>query len=348
VRQIQFAKDRPMGYDTSGLIEIQKRSPALKGHFYAIRQDLQDSGAAIDMAESNGPVTEFWFSSSGFEWKGKPANFTEDFITLRVTPEFGKTIGWEVTQGRDFSRSFSTDTSAIILNEAAVKLMGLREPVNEMIRYEDKNYLVVGVTKNIVMDSPFDPVKPTVFTMLPANMPFMNIRLNRDLSATDALAKVETVLGRYDPSGNFNIKFIDSEFDNKFRREERVSTLTIAFSCMAILISLIGIFGLATFVAEQRIKEIGIRKVMGANMLGIWRLLSADFVALVAIALLISAPVAYVFMHEWLLNYEYRTNISWWIFAAAGFGALSVTLLTVSFQAIRAASINPVKSLKTE
>jgi ABC-type antimicrobial peptide transport system permease subunit len=198
------------------------------------------------------------------------------------------------------------------------------------------------------MDSPFDPVKPTVFTMLPANMPFMNIRLNRDLSATDALAKVETVLGRYDPSGNFNIKFIDSEFDNKFRREERVSTLTIAFSCMAILISLIGIFGLATFVAEQRIKEIGIRKVMGANMLGIWRLLSADFVALVAIALLISAPVAYVFMHEWLLNYEYRTNISWWIFAAAGFGALSVTLLTVSFQAIRAASINPVKSLKTE
>ena len=347
-RQVRFAKDRPIGYDTSGLIQIQKRSPDLIGHFHAMRQDLHDSGAVVEMAEANAPITEFWFTNSGFRWKGKPANFTDEFINMRVTPEFGKTINWQVLQGRDFSRTFSTDTSAMILNEAAVKLMGLASPVNEMVRFEDKNYLVIGVTKDILMDSPYAPVKPTVFMMRPANMPFINIRLNPEMSAAQALAKVETVLEKYDPSGNFNIKFIDSDFGEKFWREDRVSRLTVAFSIMAIFISLLGIFGLATFMAEQRTREIGVRKVLGAGIFSIWRLLSADFVVLVGLAFLVAAPLTYTFMQKWLLNYEYRTDLSGWIFAAAGFGALAVTLLTVSFQTIRAASVNPVKSLKTE
>ena len=347
-RQIQFAKDRPIGYETSGLIEIQKRSPDLRGHFFAMRQDLLNSGAVVDMAESNGPITGFWFINSGLQWKGKPANLTEEFITLRVTPEFGQTIGWNLREGRDFSREFTTDTSAMILNAAAVKMMGLEHPVNEIVRFENKDYLVIGVAENIVMDSPYEPVKPTIYMMRPANLPFMNIRLNPDMSASQGVAKVEEVLSRFDPSGNFNTKFIDSQFAEKFEREERISSITIAFSIMAIFISLLGIFGLATFMAEQRTKEIGVRKVLGANILSVWRLLSTDFIALVALAFLAAAPVAYFLMNGWLQNYEYRTDISAWVFAATGAGALAVTLLTVSFQALRAAMVNPVKSLKSE
>lgn len=348
VRQIRFAKDRPMGYETSGLLEIQKRSPDLRGHFYAMWQEMLQSGAVVDMAESNGPITEFWFSSSGFQWKGKPAGLTEDFITLRVTPEFGQTIGWKVLEGRDFSREFSTDTSAMIINEAAAKLMGMEHPTNEIIRFEDKNYLIVGVTKNVVMDSPYEPVKPTVFTMRPANMMFMNLRLNPEMSAARSLAKVEGILQKFDPSGNFNIKFIDTQFAEKFEREERISNITIAFSVMAIFISLLGIFGLATFVAEQRTKEIGVRKVLGAGIFSVWGLLSRDFVVLVAIAFALAAPIAYYLMHNWLQNYAYRTAISAWIFVAAGFGAMTITLLTVSFQALRAAIANPINALKSE
>ena len=250
-RQVQFAKERPIGYDTSGLIQIQKRSPALKGHFHAMRQDLHDSGAVVEMAESDAPVTGFWFNSSGFQWKGKPANLKEDFITMCVTPEFGSTIGWKMLKGRDFSRTFPTDTSTMILNEAAVKLMGLQHPVNEIIGYQGKNYLVIGVAKNFILDSPYEPVKPSVFTSRPGNMSFMNIRLNPDMSAVESIAKVEDVLKRYDPSGNFNIKFVDNEFDQKFWREERIARLTTAFSFMAVFISLLGIFGLAAFMAEQ-------------------------------------------------------------------------------------------------
>lgn len=347
-RQIQFAKDRPMGYESSGLIQMQKRSPNLKGHFFAMRQDLHDSGAVVEMAESSGPLHAAWTTSSGLHWKGKNEGALEDFVTRTVTPEFGKTIDWKVIRGRDFSREFSTDTSAVILNESAVKMMGFKDPVNEMIEYQGKNFQVVGVTKDFVMESPYDPVRPTVFTMQKANMPFMSIRLNREMSASQALGKVEAVLKKYDPAGNFNFKFVDAQFDRKFKREERIANMATAFSIMAIFISLLGIFGLATFVAEQRTKEIGVRKVLGAGILDVWSLLSRDFVVLVVIAFVIATPVAYSVMSDWLLNYEYRTGISGWIFMAAGFGALAVTLLTVSFQAIRAAMINPVHSLKSE
>lgn len=347
-RQVRHAKNRPIGYESSGLIQIRKQSPNLVGHFYAMRQDLHDTGAVVEMAESSGPVTEFWTNSSGFQWRGKPAGLSEDFITMRVTPEFGKTIGWQIAQGRDFSRAFSLDSSAIILNESAAKLMGFASPLNEMIRYEGKNYLVVGVARDFVMDSPYEPVKPTVFTMRKANMPFVSIRLNPAWSASAALEKVAAVFEKYAPGESFNFKFIDTEFGLKFWREERVAHLTVVFSIMAIFISLLGIFGLATFVAEQRTKEIGVRKVLGAGVLNVWMLLSRDLVVLVLLAFFIATPVAWYFMHDWLMHYDYRTEMSWWVFAASGLGALAVTLLTVSFQSLKAALANPVRSLKSE
>jgi putative ABC transport system permease protein len=346
--QIQFAKNRPIGYESNGLIQMLKRSPSLAGHFSAIRQDLHNSRAIVEMAESNGPLTEFWHSSSGFQWKGKSASFSEEFITLRVTPEFGKTVNWKIAQGRDFSRDFATDSTAMILNESAVRLMGLQEPVNEMVQYDGKSYIVVGVSKDIVMESPYEPVKPTVFTMRHANMPFITIRLNPEWSAVQALATIETVLKKYAPEGGFNFKFLEEGFDKKFWREERIANLAILFSGMAIFISLLGIFGLASFLAEQRSKEIGIRKVLGASVLGITGLLTKDFLKLVVIAIFIASPLAWYFMKNWLADFTYRIDIQWWMFAIAGASALAIAFLTVGFQSVKAGLANPVKSLRSE
>lgn len=347
-RQIRFARNRPIGYDTNGLIQVRKSSPDLSGHFFAMRQDMHNSGAIVEMAEANGPISEWWHSNSQITWRGKPSGTAEEFVTLLVTPEFGKTIGWKIVKGRDFDRKFSLDTASVILNEAAARLIGFTEPVGEAIRLEGNDYQIVGLSENVIMDSPFDPVKPTIFIMRNANLPFITIKLNPAMSIAESVKKVETVLGKYDPGGTFNIKFADSEFGLKFWRENRIAQLVKAFSALAIVISLLGIFGLATFLAEQRTKEIGVRKVLGASVAQLWALLSKDFVAMILLSLIIASPAAWYFMDQWLIKYEYRTTISWWIFVASGVGTILLTLLTVSFQAIRAAMLDPVKSLKTE
>ena len=346
-KQIQFTKNRPLGYDTKGLVQIRKNTDELRGNFYAMRQDLLNSGAVVDMAEINSPISESWHYSSNYSWPAKTAT-AEDLVSLGVTPEFGNTIAWKITAGRDFSRNFTGDSNAVILNEAAAKLMGLKNPINQLIRKDGKPLTIVGVVQNIVMDSPFDPVRPTVFEMIKANAPFITIKLKPELSASESLAKMEKVLKTYDPAGNFNYLFADQDFNKKFFREQRMSSLISLFAILAIFISCLGLFGLASFVAEQRTKEIGIRKVLGASIANLWQLLSKDFVILVMISCLISAPIAYYFMNEWLQKYTYRTDISWWVFAVSGFGALLITLLTVSYQAIKVALMNPVKSLKTE
>jgi putative ABC transport system permease protein len=348
-QQIQYAKNRPLGYDTNGLIQIAKRSsPNLRGHYFAMRQDLLNTGAVVEMAEMNCPIYENWHSISGFEWRGKPPSLTEDFAQVRVTPEFGKTVDWKILNGRDFSRIFSTDSSAIILNESAAKLMGFASPIDEIIKRESKDYHVIGVTKDIVMDSPFGGVKPTVYMMLAANAPFITIKLKPELSAAASLEKVEGVLKKYDPTGNFNIKFADYQFNDKFWRENRIANLSVALSLIAIFISLLGIYGLASFVAEQRTKEIGIRKVLGASISQLWAMLSKDFILLVILSFVIASPIAHYFMHNWLQKYQYRTEISWWVFAFSGLGALAITLMVVGFQAVKAALANPVKSLRSE
>nr|HPZ89618.1 FtsX-like permease family protein [Flavihumibacter sp.] len=232
--------------------------------------------------------------------------------------------------------------------EAAVKLMGLKNPVNQLIRKEGKPLMVVGVVQNIVMDSPFDPVRPTVFEMIKANAPFITIKLKPELSASESIAKMEKVLKAYDPSGNFNYLFADRDFNKKFFREQRMSSLISLFTLLAIFISCLGLFGLASFVADQRTKEIGIRKVMGASVSGIVRLLSTEFLLLVFLSVIIATPIAWWLMNKWLADYAYRIDITWWIFVVAALAAGTIALLTVSYQSIKAALANPVKSLRTE
>lgn len=347
-KQIQFAKDRPVGYSREGLISMNMNTPDLYGHYDAIRNDLLATGAVENMAESSSPTTNVWSNQIGFNWEGKDPNSLPLFGVIATTYDFGKTIGWQIKAGRDFSRDFATDSAAMVLNEAAVKLTGLKDIVGKTIKWNDRNYTVVGVIKDMVMESPYTPVKPTIFF---ADMEWANIitiRIKPGVPLRDALAKIETVFKKYNPGAPFDYRFTDEEYAKKFSDEERIGNLATFFAILAIFISCLGLFGLASFVAEQRTKEIGVRKVLGASVFNLWRMLSKDFVLLVIISCFIAIPIAWYYLSEWLQRYEYRTAISWWIFVAAALGALIITLLTVSFQAIKAAIANPVKSLRTE
>jgi ABC-type antimicrobial peptide transport system permease subunit len=206
---------------------------------------------------------------------------------------------------------------------------------------------VLGVIKDMVMKSPYAPAKPAVF-FLGSDKNWINIKLNPQISTGDALSKIEAVFKKIVPSAPFDYKFADQEYALKFAAEERIGKLASVFAVLAILISCLGLFGLASFVAEQRTKEIGIRKVVGATVFSLWKMLSKDFVVLVIISCLISIPVAYYLLAAWLKKYEYHTEISWWIFAVTSIAALVITLLTISYQAVKAALMNPVKSLRSE
>jgi ABC-type antimicrobial peptide transport system permease subunit len=347
-RQIQFAKNRPVGYSRDGLITIDMNTPDLYGKYEIIRNDLLATGVVENMAESSSPPTNIYSNNIGFSWEGKDPNSLPLFGTVGVTQDFGKTIAWQIKEGRDFSRDFKTDSSAMILNESAVKLTGLKKIVGQTIKWDTTPHHVVGVIKDMVMESPYTPVKPTIFLMQPNWAGIITIRIKPSVAVRAALPKIEAVFKKYDPGSPFDYKFTDQEYAKKFSDEERIGNLATFFAVLAVFISCLGLFGLASFVAEQRTKEIGIRKVLGASIPAIWRMLSTDFVVLVIISCLIAIPLAWYYLYQWLQKYEYRTEISWWVFIMAASGALIITLLTVSFQAIKAALANPVKSLRTE
>jgi len=348
--QIQYAKNRPIGYTRGGLISIDMNTPDLFGKYGVMRTELMNSGAAVNMAESSSPTTGVWSNQSSFDWRGKDPNFFPTFGVISVTHDFGKTVGWQFKEGRDFSRDFG-DSASMIVNEAAVKYMGLKNPIGETVRDFDDgniNYHIIGVVHDMVMESPFAPIKPTIFLMNYNSANVIIIKLNPNMSAHASLPKIEELFKKYNPGSPFEYHFVDDEYSKKFGTEDRISSLATFFAIFAVFISCLGLFGLASFTAEQRTKEIGVRKVLGASVINLWGLLSKDFVMLVFISLFIAIPVATYAMNQWLLNYEYRTTIPIWIFVATAAAALFITLATVSFQAIKAAVSNPVKSLRTE
>lgn len=346
-KQIQFAKNRPVGYNRESLIAVYMTTPDLFGHYETMRSDLLATNVVENMAESSSPVTSVWSSQTGYNWEGKDPATQPSFGTISVTQDYGKTINWQIKEGRDFSRDFS-DSNSIILNEAAVKLTGMKNIVGKTIRKDDKNLTVVGVIKDMVMESPYSPVTPTIFLVNPGWVNVIYVRIKAGTSLQDDLAKIAKVFEKYNPAAPFDYKFIDEEYAQKFSDEQRIGNLATFFATLAIFIACLGLFGLASFVAEQRKKEIGLRKVLGASVFKVWNLLSKEFMLLIVFSFIVSVPFSYYFMHNWLQNYQYRTTLSWWVFAAAGFGALLITLLTVSFQSIKAAIANPVKSLRTE
>jgi len=351
-RQIQFTKNRPLGYDQGGLVMFQLKSPDFKGKFDMLRNELKQAGVVTEVAESSSPLTGIWSNNSGFEWEGKDPALQTDFATIWITHEYGKTINWNIVEGRDFSREFSTDTSALVINQAAVKFMDLKDPVGKVIRWgEDKDarkYTIIGVVSDVLASSPFENIKQAFYFNTLDEGNWLIFRLTPSLGTTEAIAGIEKIIKRQFPAVPFDYKFVDADHARKFAAEERIGKLSGIFAMLAVFISCLGLLGLASFMAAQRTKEIGIRKVLGASTASLWSMLSKDFVILVIIACFIAIPISYYYTNNWLKGYEYKTALSWWIFVSASAGALIITLLTVSYQAIKAALGNPAKALRSE
>jgi putative ABC transport system permease protein len=353
-QQILFVKNRPIGYSREGLITVPVVNSDLDVHYNALRQELTRSGAVTNVAASSSPTTDVWNNQSGFKWDGKDPNMTPSFAVFFSTFDYGATVDWQLVAGRDFSRNYPTDSLAIILNESAVKYMGLKKPIGARVSYvvgngDPRYFHVIGVVKDMVAQSPFAPVKQSVFMIDDDSyMNVITVKMNPRMSASEALGIIGPIFKKYNPSAPFEYKFNDDEYARKFALETRIGNLAGFFTILAIFISCLGLFGMASFMAEQRIKEIGVRKVLGASVPHLWALLSRDFVGLVGLSFFIAVPLAYRVMHSWLLRYEYRVVISVWVFVVTMVLAMVITLATVSYQAIRAARANPVRSLRTE
>ncbi|MEP7268746.1 MAG: ABC transporter permease [Saprospiraceae bacterium] len=348
-KQILFAKNRPVGYTREGLINIINPNSNLSNHSEAFSQELIRNGAIVSMATSSSPTTGTWGSTSGLNWEGKDPNLSIDFANIGTSYDYGKTVGWLIKEGRDFSRDFGTDSNAIIINEAAVNFIGLKDIVGKTITWWDEPFHIVGIVKNMIMNSPYNEPRPTVFNLTKNRVDnVVLVRLNPSISVKDALAKIEPTYKKFNPDEPFSFWFADNAYASKFENEERIGNLATCFAVLAIFISCLGLFGLTSFVAEQRNKEIGIRKVLGASAINLWGMLSKDFIKLVMISCVIATPIAYYILNNWLQNYNYRTDITWWIFAAPALGAILITLATVSLQSVKVAMSNPIKSLRTE
>jgi ABC-type antimicrobial peptide transport system permease subunit len=354
MNQIQFSKDRPSGYEKEGLVQIPVMSSEFIGKADLMRNQFIASGGVVEMATTSGPTTQVWSNRSGYNWEGKPAGFQEDLAYTEVSYEFVEALGAKIVDGRSFSRDFPSDSVGVILNTTAVKYMGIQDPVGKYItdsNTEDPNepLKIIGVIDDIIMQSPYSPVKQSMYVFDSyGNESFYNLRLNPEKSTSENLALIEAVFKQNFPNTPFDYQFVDEEYGKKFKSEERIASLSRVFTVLAIFISCLGLFGLASFVAEQRTKEIGVRKVLGASISQLWLLLSKDFILLVIIALFIASPIAYYVMGQWLQKFSYRSSIGWDVFAIACSGAILITLITVSFQALKAATSNPVKSLRTE
>jgi putative ABC transport system permease protein len=355
-QQIQFAKNRPVGYDREGLVMVQKRTSDFNKKYDVLRTELKNTGVVYEVSESMGPVTDVYSGNDGWDWKGKDPSKDESFGTLAVSHLHGKTAGWQFVQGNDFDPNIS-DSSGLVINETALKLMGLENPIGEPVTWtwwQNKtkvlNYKIIGVIRDMVMESPYQPIEPTAFYLKGHNgtPSWIHIKISPSVSANEALPKIESVFKKVVPTAPFEYKFADEEYALKFAKEERIANLATFFATLAIFISCLGLLGLSSYVAETRTKEIGIRKVLGATVTGLWRMMSRDFVWLVLTACALSAPLAYYLMELWLENFVYRTELSVWVFVGTAVGAISITLLTISYQAIRAATANPVNSLRSE
>ena len=347
-QQLQKVENRESGYSKDNLIYSIVEGDMAK-NYMLIKSELLSSGIAESVTKTSSPITEGWSNSWGFDWKGKDQDNKTIIQRFNADDAIAKTTGMEIIAGRDFNLSkYPTDSTAAIVNEAAVKLMNFEEPLGQIIRDNGIDWHVVGVAKDFILDSPFQKIDPMVIegAMYASNV--IHVKFNKTASTSESLSKTEAIFNMYNPEYPFNYEFVDQAYAKKFDNEKRNGQLVSLFTLLTIFISCLGLFGLASYMAENRIKEIGIRKVLGASVKSITTLLSKDFLKLVLISIVLAVPVSWYFMSKWLEDFAYRITISWWTFALAGIIALTIALLTVSYQAVKAAIKNPVKSLRSE
>lgn len=344
-QQIQYAKDRPTGYNINRLLSTNM-SDYLSKNYTALKNELIGKGIVSSVTTSTSPATNVWWHSDVDQWPGKNPGETVEMGTIFVSEDYFKTVGMTLQAGRNFAGSY--DSSSVIFNEAAIKRLRITDPVNQQIMWQGKQYTIAGVVKDALMISPFKAADPTMFHCSPDPQGVLLYRLSPDIKTQDAVTKLTAIFNKYDPSYPYNYSFADEDYASKFKLEMLIGKLAGLFAGLTIFISCLGLFGLAAYVAEQRTKEIGIRKVLGASVQQVWLLLSKDFIVLVLISCLIAAPVSFYFLKNWLMNYDYRISIGAGVFIGGGLLALLITIITISFQAIKAALANPVKSLRTE
>ena len=347
--QIQYAKERSLGYSQDQLIEVAVLNPEINRRFSTIRNELLQDQNVASVALSGSSITQLGSTNNGFQWEGKPSNLNEQFWSMTISNDFGKTIDWNVVAGRDFNRSFNTDSSAFVINQAMADYLGFENPVGKVLDWGNNGkYSIIGVVENMVMSSPYESAEELFFMMDWGVAQNMIVRVSDATNLSNTLSNMEQVYKKYDPNNPFTYEFVDQRFAQKFGEEERIGRLAAYFAGLSILISCLGLFAMITYIAERRTKEIGIRKILGASVTGIVGLLSHDFIRLVLIAFLIATPIAYYFMDQWLQDFAYRIELQWWVFALAGVVAISIALLTVSVQSVKAALANPVNSLRNE
>jgi len=345
-QQIQHIKNRDIGYNPNNLIMISASDDTQK-NYEAIRDGLLKTGMVNAVNRSFSPITDIWWSAPAPDWDGKPAD-GELIVTRMATDiDYAKTMGVKIIEGKDFS-GVPADSANMIINEAAVKAMGLKNPIGTQLRYGSYKFNVIGVTNDIVMGSPFKAVDPMLVHFSSNNINSINIRLTASSKPQQAIKAIEGVFKKYNPAVPFDYKFVDEEFGKKFLTEDLISRITNIFAGLAIFICCIGLAGLASFTIEKRIREIGIRKVMGATLQQLLLLISKDFLKLVLIAFVIATPLAWWFMNNWLEKYPDRITISIWLFGAVGLLILLLALVVVSLNTMKAAIANPIKSLRTE
>lgn len=344
-QQVQHGRDRELGYDQENLLVIENQGDIQK-NYKAIKQELISKGLATSATSSNNPITNIFAYMSYVSWPGKVDDQRPSIATEATEYDFVKTIGVKLKEGRDFSEAFN-DSTSMLLNQAAVDYMNLKNPVGETITWDGKKYTVIGVTENVLMESVYKPIEPMMMIFDPSWFAFMVVRMPKG-DVADNLKKIEAVFREHNPQYPFVYQFADVEFQRKFSGVDLMRKVSNVFASLAILISCLGLFGLAAFTAEQRTKEIGIRKVMGASVSNMMVLLSKDFVKLILISFIIAGPLSWWAMNKWLQTFVYRVTIQWWVIALAGLAALLLAVVTVSSQAVKAATANPAHSLRSE
>lgn len=348
-QQIRYAQSRDNGYDRDNLVYLSMEG-AIERNYELIRNELISQGAAIAVTKSMSPIITRFSDSWGWSWTGSTEEDKRiDFVRMATDADFVKTIGATLVMGRDIDiYQFPGDSTSILLNETAVRMMRLEDPLNTILRADGEDWRVVGVVKDFIYESPFENVQQLVVFGPKSWFTTIHIKLNPANSTQRNLAIAEQVLKIHNPDYPFEYRFVDEAYARKFREEQRVGTLAALFAGLTIFISCLGLFGLATFTAESRIKEVGVRKVLGASVFNVTVLLSKDFLKLVFVAFVIASPVAWYAMNKWLAGYTYSIGVEWWVFALSGVLAISISLLTISYQAIKAGMANPVRSLRDE
>jgi ABC-type antimicrobial peptide transport system permease subunit len=345
-QQISFIKGRDMGYDPDNLIMINSSGDVNK-NYTVIKQELYKTGVVSAVTRTSSPITAIWWKTGGPDYEGRREDASIIFSALATDVDFSKTFGIKVVEGKDF-QGVPADSGHMMLNKAAVAAMGIKNPLGMKLRYNNREYNVTGVTDDVIMESPFKPVDPVMMFYDKNFSSIVSVRLKEGADLKTSLGAIESIFTKYNPAYPFDYDFVDEEFSKKFINEHLISRITNIFAGLAIFICCIGLAGLASFTIEKRTREIGIRKVLGATLRQLLALISKEFLKLIAISFVIAVPVAWWLMHNWLQNYEFRVQISLWLFCSVGLLVLLLALAVVSANTMKAALRNPVRTLRTE